>query len=427
MESIVAASDALLSRGNSPVVHHLFAAWREALSFQGDSEKRLFLLYVLNDALQKCVSRRCPCILQLALDPLRAFCVQASRRPASNLDASARVFKILKVRRVFGNNESGDAICAAFLALLRGESTIALPAVDPEMLQPQPPFLPTDAKAASTCLPAPPSSVPSSSFPSALASLPAVIDTFSLQYPSKNDEPVAEHVDRLFAEEPGETTFRETLKEILHAVLSIQSTVADKDLARQKQEHHLAQLSRQQKLLEDQQRQKRVKFAKCGVLPEDETAEFAGLAGDRETDEAAQRRLKTQIKATQAKVKLLMELEWNQRIALQERLVNLAEMVEGRMEEVLARHVRCREVKTVLDRALHIATRRQQASKPVLTQDASSSFSTPPSSLSSAAGVSREPSAGSQADACALSAGRAEKGSESVDPEADAGRASEAM
>lgn len=40
--------------------------------------------------------------------------------------------------------------------------------------------------------------------------------------------------------------------------------------------------------------------------------------------------------------------------------MTLARAIEVRMEEVLARHVRCREVKTVLDRALHMASRQQR-------------------------------------------------------------------
>ncbi|KEP66986.1 UNVERIFIED_CONTAM: hypothetical protein HHA_272760 [Hammondia hammondi] len=417
MESIVAASDALLFRGNFPVVHCLLGAWMDAFKAQSDSEKLLFLLYVLNDALQKSASRRCPCLLQLALEPLRAFCVEVSQRHAGILDASSRVFKILKVRRVFGNNESGDAICAAFIALLQGAPTVSLPPVSPETLKLSP--LENRTSAAST----PTSGLPAFASPHAppgvptaasAPSLPAAIDSFSLQFPSKNDAPVAAYVDALFPEEAGETRFRGAVKEALEAIRAVQSAIADKCLARLKQEQQLAQLTREKNLLEEQQRQKRVKFSTCGVLPEDEATAVLDL--ERENEEAAQKRRLAHSAATRAKLRVLLELEWNQRIDLQERLASLAETVEARMEDVLARHVRCREVKTVLDRALHTAL-RQQASKKAVGQTCTSPSSSPssssPSSLSSAA-LPRGPSENSEPPASSVSGeGSAEKESAS--------------
>ncbi|ESS35959.1 hypothetical protein TGVEG_272760 [Toxoplasma gondii VEG] len=422
MESIVAASDALLFRGNYPVVHCLLGAWMDAFKAQSDSEKLLFLLYVLNDALQKSASRRCLCLLQLALAPLRAFCVEVAQRHAGILDASSRVFKILKVRRVFGNNENGDAICAAFLALLQGAPSVSLPPVSPETLKLSPlesrtsasspptsglpafasPHAPSAAAGGASAF-APPGVATASSAPC----LPAAIDSFSLQFPSKNDAAVAAYVDALFPEEMGETRFRGAVKEALEAIRAVQSAIADKGLARLKQEQQLAQLTREKKLLEEQQRQKRVKFSKCGVLPEDEATAVLDL--ERENEEAAQKRLLAHSAATRAKLRVLLELEWNQRIDLQERLASLAETVESRMEAVLARHVRCREVKTILDRALH-TTLRQQASKGVGGQPSnapsstspSSSSASSPSSLSSAV-LPRGPSENSEPPASSVS------------------------
>ncbi|KYK71296.1 hypothetical protein TGPRC2_272760 [Toxoplasma gondii TgCatPRC2] len=374
MESIVAASDALLFRGNYPVVHCLLGAWMDAFKAQSDSEKLLFLLYVLNDALQKSASRRCLCLLQLALAPLRAFCVEVAQRHAGILDASSRVFKILKVRRVFGNNENGDAICAAFLALLQGAPSVSLPPVSPETLKLSPlesrtsasspptsglpafasPHAPSAAAGGASAF-APPGVATASSAPC----LPAAIDSFSLQFPSKNDAAVAAYVDALFPEEMGETRFRGAVKEALEAIRAVQSAIADKGLASQsarllnakrqsvrgkktsqtpvkdlhrhvfslifflfvalrfrlKQEQQLAQLTREKKLLEEQQRQKRVKFSKCGVLPEDEATAVLDL--ERENEEAAQKRLLAHSAATRAKLRVLLELEWNQRIDLQ--------------------------------------------------------------------------------------------------------------
>ncbi|KFG30379.1 hypothetical protein TGVAND_272760B [Toxoplasma gondii VAND] len=94
---------------------------------------------------------------------------------------------------------------------------------------------------------------------------------------------------------------------------------------------------------------------------------------------------------------------------VQERLASLAETVESRMEAVLARHVRCREVKTILDRALH-TTLRQQASKGVGGQPStapsstspSSSSASSPSSLSSAV-LPRGPSENSEPPASSVS------------------------
>ncbi|PFH31054.1 hypothetical protein BESB_032510 [Besnoitia besnoiti] len=504
MESITAASEALMCRGNAPVIHHLFSVWVDCLNFHRDSEKVLFLLYVLNDALQKCGGRRCPALLQLALQPLRMFCIQVCRHHASILDAAIRVFKILKMRKTFGGDPGGDAICNAFLALLQGGENaeeLPFPSVAPEVLLGSP-----DAKAAGATLVAASGAaaraaegalhtgLPSSVFAGGAAA-PAVIDSFSVQYPSRGDEQIAAMVDKQFEAEEGETQFRQEVRDALHALAALQSAIADKDVARQarnaeggrgeggkggvkkaetnagagnrcellhtrrlltprdygkksrlgegadvcrasdrqKQESHLAHLARQQKAFEENQRQKRVSFAQCGVLPGDEAAqaEAGGATGrEEETAEATAARLQAQTKATQAKVRLLMELEWNQRIELQERLAQLASQIESRMEEVLARHVRCREVKTVLDRALHVAARQNAAAKGLRTQASppSSAPASPSASSAAAASAASSASSASAASSASSAPARCDAGTPPArpeDPAAPAGRVGE--
>lgn len=250
MDVITAASEVFLSRGNYPVVHHLFAAWTEALGVQRDSEKVLFLLYVLNDALQKSALRRCPALLQLSRDPLRTFCLQVCRHHGGVLEACQRVFKILKNRRIFGSeDDDGDRICNAFLALLQGDADVIVPNVSLDILRTGD-FLPGIASEGGARVPGggiqhhglagglgvrgP--SVASGCGP---AHLPGpslagsnVIDTFCLQYPSKADERVAELVAARFEEEPGETAFRGRLKEALQVIGASRSAIADKIHAR---------------------------------------------------------------------------------------------------------------------------------------------------------------------------------------------------
>ncbi|PHJ22326.1 hypothetical protein CSUI_003825 [Cystoisospora suis] len=374
MDVITAASEVFLSRGNYPVVHHLFGAWTEALAVQRDSEKVLFLLYVLNDALQKSASRRCPALLQLSRDPLRTFCLQVCRHHGGVLEACQRVFKILKHRRIFGSeDDDGDRICNAFLALLQGDAEVGVPNVSLDILRTaEIPGTISEGGARGS----------GGSQPHGLAAGPGgrgpisapgggpghltgntVIDTFCLQYPSKADERVAELVAARFEEEPGETAFRDRLKEALQVIAASRSAIADKIHARRKLEQQLGQLQQEQEAFLEQQKRKRVKFAQCGILPQEDqgvTEEELTGSSNGEASDIEQTRLKNQIKAAQAKVKLLMELEWNKRVELQECLVTLARAIEVRMDEVLARHVRCREVKTVLDRALHMASRQQR-------------------------------------------------------------------